>query len=154
MPYSTWKLGGNDWAALWPMLRGMGTDDDEPTARRRCLELLGDPRWAVFGVGLSGRLVGYAAAQDYGPHFRYGDAHRLARLHDVYVDPAARRRGAGRALMDAVTAWAAEHVRYLEWQAGRDTAAPFYERLGYRGEPCPQPDYPTFVIDFRHHPGR
>lgn len=37
---------------------------------------------------------------------------------------------------------------HLEWQAHEQRSAPFYERLGYRGMPCPQPDYPTFVIDF------
>ncbi|MDZ5445397.1 hypothetical protein U2F26_22145 [Micromonospora sp. 4G57] len=40
-------------------------------------------------------------------------------------------------------------VRYLEWQAHRERAAPFYERLGHRGESCPQPEYPTFILDFR-----
>jgi hypothetical protein len=50
--------------------------------------------------------------------------------------------------VSAVTEWAAERVRYLEWQAHHERSAPFYERLGYSGQPCPQPDYPTFEIDF------
>ncbi|WP_236647617.1 GNAT family N-acetyltransferase [Micromonospora sicca] len=95
------------------------------------------------------RLTGYAAAQDQGPHLRSGDAHRVARLHDRYVRPDRRRHGVGRALLAAVSDRAAGWVRYLEWQAHRERAAPFYERLGHRGEPCPQPEYPTFILDFR-----
>lgn len=53
----------------------------------------------------------------------------------------------GRALLAAVSDWAAGRVRYLEWQAHRERAAPFYERLGHRGEACPQPEYPTYVLD-------
>ncbi|WP_244206262.1 hypothetical protein [Micromonospora chalcea] len=26
-------------------------------------------------------------------------------------------------------------------------AARSYERLGHRGDPCPQPDHPTFLLD-------
>ncbi|WP_234039824.1 hypothetical protein [Micromonospora coerulea] len=43
--------------------------------------------------------------------------------------------------------WAAGPVRYLEWQAHHERAAPFYERLGHRGQSCPQPEYPTFILD-------
>jgi GNAT superfamily N-acetyltransferase len=101
------------------------------------------------GPAGGGELVGYAAVQDYGPTLRGGDDHRMARLHDLYVVPHRRRAGVGRALMAAVFDWAGPRVRYLEWQAHRDRAAPFYERLGYRGDPCPQPEYPTFEVDLR-----
>ncbi len=47
----------------------------------------------------------------------------------------------------AVSDWAAGPVRYLEWQAHHERAAPFYERLGHRGQSCPQPEYPTFILD-------
>lgn len=148
MSPTTRTLGEGDWSAFWPLLRATGTDDEEPVAHQRYLDLLPDPKWVVFGVELDGQLVGYAAVQDYGPHLRIGDVHRIARLHDVYVHAEYRRAGAGRALMAAVTEWAAQHVRHLEWQAHHERAAPFYERLGFHGEPCPQPDYPTFVVDF------
>lgn len=148
MASTTRALTVDDWQAFWPLLRGMGTDDDESTARKRYTELLDDPRWAVIGAVSDGRLVGYAAVQDYGPHLRIGSMHRIARLHDLYVDAAVRRQGVGTVLLDAAKAWAAQRTRYLEWQAGQETSAPFYERLGYRGEPCPQPEYPTFVVDF------
>lgn len=124
-----------DWPQLWSFLVAMGT-------------ILEDPRWLLIGAAsLDTILLGYAAGQDHGPHLRSGDVHRTARLHNLFVTPAARRPGVGRALMAQVALWAAGCARYLEWQA-HGTRAPFYERLGYRGEPCPQPDYPTFEIDF------
>jgi GNAT superfamily N-acetyltransferase len=142
-------LTAADWPAFWPLLKDMGTDDEEHTARPRYDTLVQDPRWGVLGATDNGVLLGYAAVQDYGPHLRLGNLHRIGRLHDLYVHPDHRRRGMGRALMDGAAAWAATRVRYLEWQAGHSTSAPFYERLGYHGDPCPQPEYPTFVIDFR-----
>lgn len=138
-----------DWPALWPLLQAMGGAVDEPAGRERFGRLSQDGRWFLVGGRVEGTLVGYAAAQDHGPHLRTGNDHRTARLHDLYVDPAARGQGLGRALMAAVVAWAEVRVRYLEWQAHETRAAPFYAQLGYRGEPCPQPDYPTFEIDFR-----
>ncbi len=96
----------------------MGTDDEEPTARVRYASLLPDPRWGVLGATDGERLLGYAAVQDYGPHLRLGDLHRIARLHDLYVHPDHRRRGTGKALMDTAAAWAATRVRCLEWPAG------------------------------------
>lgn len=112
--------------------------------------MLGDQAWGLFGAEVEGNLVGYAAVQDYGPHWRTGDHHRIARFHDLQVAPGQRRQGAGRALVEAVVAWAERRVRHLEWQAHHERAAGFYERLGYRGQPCPQPDYPTFEITFNY----
>jgi GNAT superfamily N-acetyltransferase len=105
-----------------------------------------DPRWVALGYD-DGGLLGYAVVQDYGPHLRAGRRHH-GRLHDLYVDPEHRRTGVGRALMEAVAEWASTRVRHLEWQAHFERAAPFYEQLGHRGEPCPQPEYPTFEIEF------
>ncbi len=126
----------------------MGTDDGEPVARSRFSSLLQDPLWLALVADDCGELIGYAAAQDRGTHLRYGDAHRTARLHDLLVVEGRRREGVGRALLAGVTEWASGRVRHLEWQAHESRAAPFYERLGYRGSACLQPEYPTFVIDF------
>jgi GNAT superfamily N-acetyltransferase len=149
MTVMTRQLTAEDWSAFWPMLKDMGTDDDEPTAKERYGRLVHDPGWGVIGAVDGIRLVGYAAVQDYGTHLRLGDLHRIARLHDLYVVPDARLQGVGTALVDGAKSWASQRARYLEWQAGATTSAPFYERLGYKGEPCPQPEAPTFVIDFR-----
>lgn len=137
-----------DWPALRPMLLAMGAAPGELAARERFHQLGQDPHWFLVGCRVDGRLLGYAAAQDHGPHLRTGDDHRTARLHDLYVDPSVRGQGLGRALMAAVLDWASTQVRHLEWQAHESRAAPFYARLGYQGEPCPQPEYPTFEIDF------
>ncbi|WP_280837529.1 GNAT family N-acetyltransferase [Micromonospora sp. A200] len=148
-PVTVRPLGSADWPALWPMLRDMGVTDEPPEAHRaRYLYLLADPRWVILGAEAGGDLLGYAAAQDHGPHLRGGDEHRTARLHDLYVRPELRRGGVGRSLLAAVREWAATRVRHLEWQAHHERAAPFYERLGHRGDPCPQPDHPTFQIHF------
>ena len=144
----TRRLTIDDWPVMWQMLLGMGTPDDEATTRERYAAVMRDPLWVVLGAEIDGEVVGYAAIQDYGPHLRIGDHHRLARMHDLFVFPDRQRQGVGRTLMDAVMEWAKPRVKHLEWQAGTHTSAPFYERIGYQGAPCPQPEYPTFNVDF------
>ena len=59
----------------------------------------------------------------------------FASIEDLYVRAEARRRGAGRALVEAVGARCKERgVSYVEVQTD-DEAAPFYEALGYEREP-------------------
>lgn len=95
---------------------------------------------------LSGEIVGYALAQGLGARLRSGE--ESVRLHDLMVASAARRGGVGRALFEGVKTWVqARGSRYLEWQSSSQGVG-FYERLGLRGDPCPQPDYPFFEIDF------
>ncbi|TDW60974.1 acetyltransferase (GNAT) family protein [Kribbella pratensis] len=141
------ELAVEDWRRLWPLVKGFGTEFSEVESRGFFEELVEDPRWVALGYDDAGELIGYAVVQDYGTHLRAGRRHH-GRLHDLYVMPGRRRGGVGRALMDAVAEWASTRVRHLEWQGHHERAAPFYEKLGYRGEPCPQPDYPTFEIDF------
>jgi GNAT superfamily N-acetyltransferase len=136
-----------DWVGFWPLVKGFGTAFSEGESRGFFAELVADPRWVALGYD-DGGLVGYAAVQDYGTHLRGGSRHH-GRLHDLYVVPERRGAGIGRALMDGAVEWASTRVRYLEWQAHHERSAPFYEALGYRGQPCPQPDYPTFEIDFK-----
>ncbi|MEJ1107133.1 MULTISPECIES: GNAT family N-acetyltransferase [unclassified Kribbella] len=140
------RLTLDDWPALWPLLQGFGTGLTEGETRSLYAELVDDPRWVALGYEDHG-LHGYAVVQDYGPHLRAGRRHQ-GRLHDLYVHPDHRRTGVGRALMSAVTDWASTRVHYLEWQAHHERAAPFYEHLGHPGTPCPQPDYPTFELEF------
>lgn len=138
-----------DWADLWPLLQGMGTGVGEEESRRTYARLLADERWLIVLAARGATIAGYAAAQDYGPHLRTGQGRGTARLHDMYVAAHQRQSGVGRLLMNAVIDWAGKRVSYLQWQAHEAHSAPFYERLGYRGDPCPQPDYPEFEIDFQ-----
>jgi ribosomal protein S18 acetylase RimI-like enzyme len=77
------------------------------------------------------------AAAAVGIAFGLVDRERADRAHlgGMWVDPAARRRGAGRALVDAVLAWAHER-RFRDivlWVAeGNAEAAALYERAGFK----------------------
>ena len=137
-----------DWPHLWPMHQDMGTAEDERAARSTYEALIQDPRWRIVIAESSGGPVGYAAVQDYGPRLRATIAGRFGRLHDVYVVEGSKRQGVGRSLMQAVESWASGRVSYLHWQAHHERSAPFYERLGYRGDPRPQPDYPGFEVAY------
>lgn len=58
----------------------------------------------------------------------------FASIEDLYVSTDARRRGAGRALLEAVAERCKERgVSYVEVQTDNE-AAPFYEALGYEPE--------------------
>ena len=82
---------------------------------------------------LDGAVVGYAF---FSPGYNTDIAARSMWLHDLFVAPAARGRGVGRALMAAV---AAEALRggsvLLEWgvHAANLGALEFYRRLGAAG---------------------
>ena len=143
------NAGQADWGQLWGLLQGMGTHEDEATSQQTFGALVEDQRWLILVAEQAGAVVGYAAAQDYGPRLRASVAGRFGRLHDVYVSQGCRRGGVGRSLMLAVESWASSRVAYLHWQANQERSAPFYEALGYRGDPCPQPDYPEFEVAFR-----
>jgi GNAT superfamily N-acetyltransferase len=134
------RLAAGDLPALWPLLYGMGHGGAAPPAgpapaavAPRVARLCACGDQCLLGAAASGGLVGYAWAQDYGPGLRRWWS--VARLHDLYVAPAWRRRGIGRALFGAVREWAIGRatVKYLEWQASLP-AVGFYERLGLRGD--------------------
>lgn len=63
---------------------------------------------------------------------RPGDARRQVR--QVAVEPGVQSAGVGRALMAALEARAQEEGATEAWLNARDTAIPFYERLGYTAE--------------------
>ncbi len=131
---------------ILPLLHGMGGIDTDDKAKTRFAQLIERSDHYLPVAIYNGELVGYAWVQDYGPHLRSGN--RTARLHDLFVHPDYRKLSVGTALFVAIRTWAEQAgIRYLEWQA-RQTALGFYERLGYRGDPCPQPDYPFFEIEF------
>lgn len=134
-----------DWPRLWPLLRGMGKTDTEARAKERFERITPRPDHYLPVALLDEEVAGYAWAQDHGAHLRSGAS--IVRMHDLYVDPPRRRRGAGSALVDAVRAWArGRGAVWLQWQASRD-ALPFYTRLGLTGDPCPDPEHPFFEIE-------
>ena len=62
---------------------------------------------------------------------------RLAFAYNVYTEPAYRRRGLGRMIMDAIHAWCREAgVGSVGLHASR-SGRPLYESLGYRESPDP-----------------
>lgn len=134
-----------DFEALVPLMKGFATTR-ENGLQQRLTRVLQNPDMACFVAILEGKLVGYAFVQGYGARLRSGE--ESVRLHDLMVAPEARKSGVGTALFLEVQNWVkARGARYLEWQSSSQGVG-FYERLGFKGEPCPQPDYPFFEIDF------
>lgn len=132
-----------DAAVLLPLIaahrRADEPDEKVDRYRERLESLVENPAHRIVVAELEGRVVGYAAAQDYGPA-----PHRdwsIARMHDLWVSPDARGHGAGTALFEAIREWAERHtrVRVLEWQS-LQVAAAFYRKLGLSGERVDEAD--------------
>jgi GNAT superfamily N-acetyltransferase len=132
-----------DAAALLPLLaahRAVDEDDEKVDRYRERLEaLVENQAHHIVVAEVDGRVIGYAAAQDYGPAPQRDWS--IARMHDLWVSPDARGHGAGTALFEAVREWAEQHtrVRVLEWQS-LDVAKEFYAKLGLSGERVDEAD--------------
>jgi ribosomal protein S18 acetylase RimI-like enzyme len=102
----------------------------------RLLERRDDPYTQAFVAEVGGQVVGYilGAIIELQPDlFEYTDSGFIA---DVYVDPAYRRRGIARQLVETLAAWFAERGVFLvEWQvaARNPDAIHFWESVG--GQP-------------------
>ena len=75
-----------------------------------------------------------AATVAYRPNVALGGL--FASVEDLYVRPDARRRGVGRALLEAVgERCVTRGISYVEVQVESEEAAGFYATFGYREEP-------------------
>jgi ribosomal protein S18 acetylase RimI-like enzyme len=95
---------------------------------------LADADEAVFVAERAGALVGYVYA-GVEPRSWKELRDRAGFIHDVVVDPAARRAGIGARLIEAAAAWLAERgvPRVMLWTAERNRPAQrLFERLGFR----------------------
>lgn len=137
------RATAQDAAALQALIaahRHADEDDEKVDRYRERLDsLVTNPAHHIVVAESDGQVVGYAAAQDYGPA-----PHRdwsIARMHDLWVSPDARGKGAGTALFEAVRDWAEQQtrIRVLEWQS-LEVAADFYRKLGLAGERVDEAD--------------
>jgi GNAT superfamily N-acetyltransferase len=110
--------------------------DGEPVPEsfpRRLREAVEAGDLEVLAARAEGRVVGVAVVAY---RLSISAAGPFASIEDLYVEPAARRRGAGRALVEAVgERCAARGVSYVEAQVEDEEAAAFYGALGYEDEP-------------------
>jgi len=116
---------------------------------RRLAERVDDPTWCIVVAEDGDALIGYAVARDHGANLRC--TFTTGRLDDLYVAPQQRRGGVGRALVEAVCAWARSRPEpmILDWQATA-AAVPFYERLGFEADRVGDlAQYPAFCLDLR-----
>jgi GNAT superfamily N-acetyltransferase len=86
----------------------------------------------VLAARAEGRVVGVAVLA-YRLSISAGGL--FASVEDLYVEPDARRRGLGRALLEAVgERCAARGVSYIEAQVEDEEATAFYAAVGYEEE--------------------
>ena len=106
----------------------------DPARQRRGLEqMLEDPeRRAVLVAERDGAVIGMATAQLV---ISTAEGAPSAVVEDVVIEVAERGRGAGRALLEAIEAWARSRgATRMQLLADRENVAAlrFYERMGWR----------------------
>ncbi len=109
---------------------GEPVPDDFAEALRKAVE---SGELEVLAARAEGRVVGVVLLAY---HLSVSAAGLFASIEDLYVRPAARRQGIGRALLEAVERRCVSRgVSYVEAQVEDREAAAFYSVLGYEEEP-------------------
>jgi GNAT superfamily N-acetyltransferase len=137
----------SDWESVYPFL--ITTDrplDSLEAAFQRYSRKLDSELECVLVAVEGEEIIGVALAHQWDDYLMSG--RKQIRFSTLHVLPDQRRRGAGRALFEGIIQWSESvGATWLEWYAS-PAAVPFYERLGFRGVTCPQPEYPYFEIEF------
>ena len=98
---------------------------------------IADGRYLGRLADADGRVIAGAGAVllDWGPRRDSGPAHLLARINNVYVDPAWRRRGIARALLQQVLAECRSRGIVYATLAATADGAGLYRGLGFTAKP-------------------
>jgi len=119
-----------DAARLAELARVLGYEVDPHEARRRVEALDAAPDHVLLVAERDGRVVGFAHALELDGFV----SARRALLAALVVDPAARRSGVARRLVEHVRRWAIERGReclVVRSRVARTDAHAFYERIGF-----------------------
>lgn len=120
----------SDMAALQPTYLRAASQEDA-----FILSAIEKEDWDILLAREGERVHGFALVQlRHTPPYTCMVPHRLAYLMDLVVEPAARNRGIGHALLDAVKAWGRERgADYVELQAlsQNEGARRLYAREGF-----------------------
>jgi phosphinothricin acetyltransferase len=119
-------------AAIWnrEISEGVSTFNSVEKSDAEITSMIADRGAATLVAEAEGTLIGFAT---YGP-FRGGIGYAHSMEHTIYLDPAARGRGAGRALMRAIEKVARTNgVHVLVAGIGGENAAgiAFHSALGF-----------------------
>ena len=131
---------------LWRGIKKQGREDMTPEMIREKWSVPGESAFFVAEEGGTHRILGCAAVTRH--HTLYKEATaagraaaalpsalREASVWRVSVDGAARGRGVGRLLMEAIDTWAAANgIVRLSLVCGNPESKQFYRALGYRSE--------------------
>jgi GNAT superfamily N-acetyltransferase len=135
----------NDISGMWPIIEHNSDKNRDLFINRVMQKRLLEEHYIPVAL-VHNKVCGYAWVHDYGPHIRVG--FRTARLNDLFICEEYRRKGLGQQLFLAVRRWCeTRNVKWLQWQSS-EKAIPFYESLGLKGNPCPDPGHPFFEIEF------
>jgi GNAT superfamily N-acetyltransferase len=142
------KLAASDRAEWESLFRGYNTfyEDDHPQSMydRAWSEFQADARMHAFGAWLDGTLVGIT---HFLVHVRT-TAPDVCYLEDLFTAPEARGHGVGRALINAVADWAAEHdCTRVYWHTRETnvTARLLYDKL------ASLPGFIMYTMDLPRH---
>ncbi len=114
--------------------RFITTDRPEAGYGRYLVSQIEEPESLVLVAERAGEVVGYLYA-GLEPMSWMQLREACGFIHDVYVDPGARRQSIGERLVQAAIAWfeAKGQPRVLLWSAeGNETAQRLFARLGFR----------------------